>query len=603
MSRTRLFTWLSLASLVTAVPAGAAVYYISPTGSASNSGTSPTSPWSLSRANSGLVAGDICYVLPGSYTGDIAPANSGSSNTSRISYIGNLTNPSAATFSGHITLTARRYVTVKGVQVNNVNVNASSSSNRAEHDSILHNRSIGSLYVSGALRCYFVNNRFGDANGDRWLMSKDPIRTTLCAFRDNVFTLGGVTAQPHVIQFDRPTNCEFTGNRATVTLPSGANDVHARIHYGVSNSTFRDNKWMLMSSSSYANYIHNHRDSCRFNIFERDTIAQLPGSNQAMIRFSTSGSYRLSSRNNIYRDCVFIAGVIAYQHSVDRDEFHGCQFVGLNSASGFEISGGGDFVSAPADSMILSHCTFYTDGSRGLSLDGGVMTNTRVVSCIFRGGTTSCPVSAGGSVVAESNLAFSAGGNSGTCSLPASSRWGNPLFHGNGADQVRTQILNASVPPPLSWLPGSPASASHWPDGYVGALGVAAPDETPPIDVWNLATMLVSDRNLVLVWTAPGDDGTLGRVASYDLRMSPSPINDQNFAGAQQVSPSPVPVAGGAVQTHVMSGFSPGATYYFAVKSVDDAGNWSGLSNVLAVTMAATDDVPPDSTGYFLGAQ
>ena len=35
----------------------------------------------------------------------------------------------------------------------------------------------------------------------------------------------------------------------------------------------------------------------------------------------------------------------------------------------------------------------------------------------------------------------------------------------------------------------------------------------------------------------------------------------------------------------------------------DDAGNWSGLSNVLAVTMAATDDVPPDSTGYFLGAQ
>ena len=57
--------------------AAATVYYISPTGSASNSGTSSSSPWSLSKAMSSLVAGDVCRVLPGAYTGDVVPVNHG----------------------------------------------------------------------------------------------------------------------------------------------------------------------------------------------------------------------------------------------------------------------------------------------------------------------------------------------------------------------------------------------------------------------------------------------------------------------------------------------------------------------------------------------
>ncbi|MFC0335641.1 hypothetical protein ACFOLF_21400 [Paenibacillus sepulcri] len=33
-----------------------------------------------------------------------------------------------------------------------------------------------------------------------------------------------------------------------------------------------------------------------------------------------------------------------------------------------------------------------------------------------------------------------------------------------------------------------------------------------------------------MIWTAPGDDGTTGTAASYDIRVSTAPITDANFA-------------------------------------------------------------------------
>ena len=55
----------------------AEVYYVSPNGSASNSG-SIDSPWSLAKANSTLLAGDTAILLDGTYTvTPIAPDNSG----------------------------------------------------------------------------------------------------------------------------------------------------------------------------------------------------------------------------------------------------------------------------------------------------------------------------------------------------------------------------------------------------------------------------------------------------------------------------------------------------------------------------------------------
>lgn len=86
---------------------------------------------------------------------------------------------------------------------------------------------------------------------------------------------------------------------------------------------------------------------------------------------------------------------------------------------------------------------------------------------------------------------------------------------------------------------------------------------------------------LTLAWTAPGDDGTVGTAATYELRMSLSPIDEPGWGGATVVTGAPTPLPAGAHQTMVVRGLTNGTTYYFAIKTVDDAGNWSAISNLV----------------------
>jgi hypothetical protein len=82
-----------------------------------------------------------------------------------------------------------------------------------------------------------------------------------------------------------------------------------------------------------------------------------------------------------------------------------------------------------------------------------------------------------------------------------------------------------------------------------------------------------------LTWTAPGDDGNLGTAALYDLRYSLEPINDENFAFATRITMLR-PKRAGNSETYTVTGLLTGFDYYFAVRTTDDAGNWSKISNV-----------------------
>src|SRR5262245_26529624 len=101
-------------ALTWAAAAGAATYYVSPTGSATSSGTQ-AAPWTLAKANSSLIAGDVAILLPGSYTSSIAPVSSGSSYSRYVAYVGSLSNPASTSVAG-ISFATRSYVSVKGVQ-------------------------------------------------------------------------------------------------------------------------------------------------------------------------------------------------------------------------------------------------------------------------------------------------------------------------------------------------------------------------------------------------------------------------------------------------------------------------------------------------------
>ena len=101
-------------------------------------------------------------------------------------------------------------------------------------------------------------------------------------------------------------------------------------------------------------------------------------------------------------------------------------------------------------------------------------------------------------------------------------------------------------------------------------------------------------NSLSLTWTAPGDDSLTGTATQYDLRYSTATITAANFASATRVTGMAAPGASGATETVTVTGLSPATTYYFAIKTADDAGNWSLISNVPSkATSAAPDTLRP----------
>jgi hypothetical protein len=87
---------------------------------------------------------------------------------------------------------------------------------------------------------------------------------------------------------------------------------------------------------------------------------------------------------------------------------------------------------------------------------------------------------------------------------------------------------------------------------------------------------------VTLVWTAPGADSLTGRASRYDLRYSTRVITPVNFIIATPVTGVPAPLDPGTRQSCVVSGLLSQSTYYFALRTVDQAGNWSAVSNVVS---------------------
>lgn len=90
-------------------------------------------------------------------------------------------------------------------------------------------------------------------------------------------------------------------------------------------------------------------------------------------------------------------------------------------------------------------------------------------------------------------------------------------------------------------------------------------------------------NQVTLRWTAPGDDGSSGQAALYDIRYRPEsfgPIDTENeWNAATRITNLPYPKLAGAAETLVVSGLIPGNSYYFILRTTDDNLNVSSLSN------------------------
>lgn len=130
---------------------------------------------------------------------------------------------------------------------------------------------------------------------------------------------------------------------------------------------------------------------------------------------------------------------------------------------------------------------------------------------------------------------------------------------------------------------------------YGGGGSGGTGDVTAPAAIANLAAGSATSGSLQLTWTAPGDDGNTGTATGYDIRYSTSAITAGNWASATQATGEPAPAAAGTNQSFTVTGLSASTTYYFAMKTLDEASNASGLSNAASGTTTAalpskTDD-------------
>ncbi|PJH74919.1 MAG: hypothetical protein CO064_09420, partial [Anaerolineae bacterium CG_4_9_14_0_8_um_filter_58_9] len=107
-------------------------------------------------------------------------------------------------------------------------------------------------------------------------------------------------------------------------------------------------------------------------------------------------------------------------------------------------------------------------------------------------------------------------------------------------------------------------------------------DLTAPAAIMDLAaTPGTVTGSVDLSWTAPGDDAHVGTAASYLVRYSVSVIDSP--AGWEAATPVtsgvPNPKPAGQSEQMTVSGLTPGALYYFAVRAQDEVPNLGGLSN------------------------
>lgn len=92
------------------------------------------------------------------------------------------------------------------------------------------------------------------------------------------------------------------------------------------------------------------------------------------------------------------------------------------------------------------------------------------------------------------------------------------------------------------------------------------------------------DTSVTLTWTATGDDNNIGIAAEYDLRWAyDSTALIMDWSGCHQITGLPSPQPAGMTEIFTVEGLPADTVLFFAIKTADEAGNWSQISNIARV--------------------
>lgn len=164
------------------------------------------------------------------------------------------------------------------------------------------------------------------------------------------------------------------------------------------------------------------------------------------------------------------------------------------------------------------------------------------------------------------------------------------------AGQSETMVISNLSPNTTYYVGIKTADESlNWSE--ISNIAVAATgDDLPPADIVDLDAESGDEMgDLVLRWTAPGDDGDVGTASSYQIAISMDSSAVANWSGVTIINNPIQPVSAGHPQTYLISGLLPGEKYYAAVRTYDNENNMGG-SNVasgiakLDISADADDD-------------
>jgi hypothetical protein len=616
-----LFPWAS--------PVAATTYYVSTSGSDTNAGTQ-AAPWrTLAKANATLVAGDACMIAAGTYSDPIQPANSGANYRpgGMITYVGSIANP-AGTVVRSLVL-RNQYASVKGVTVSTT----AAAMLSGVHDSLSYCDIAASwAQVDGGSdnvmsNCTINSSHFffdGSGSGDTTAMvARDTIRN--CTFNlSPTVDLSSITMSWRGVKDCVIENCRFNITASTSVTGGGFTKM-----FTVQNNRIADCNWTMTSNRTVdcdeCNWFVM-RDRTRNNAFVRDTftmVIQAGSSDKGAFHASVAGNVgnNYGCFGNKFDHCTWrtpeetdYGAAVHFQDAAYSDTLSYCTIVSRDAA----IKHNGRVAN-----VVIDHCTFVSLNSPYAVWDAhditsedrvpwygtSVVTNSIFCSLSGRHGpgypATSIKTEyAAGHIAGNNNLFYTAMSadsaiNTGNgMSAPGTghlwynvtgadgqSTHGNPLFVGG------TSVLNYDV----HLQPSSPAIGRGVGGSDIGAFPFVAGggDVTPPAAVTDLVVVQVSNDYALLRWTAPGDNGSTGTVAAYDLRYSTQPINAANFATATQVPTAPAILVAGSAQSYGLTGLTASTSYYFALKARDAASNWSAVSNVPTATTTAADQLAP----------
>ena len=111
-------------------------------------------------------------------------------------------------------------------------------------------------------------------------------------------------------------------------------------------------------------------------------------------------------------------------------------------------------------------------------------------------------------------------------------------------------------------------------------------DTIPPSKIYDFLAITGKGQAMIdLSWSAPGDDGTIGKAAYYIIKFNTVPINDLNWDSSNKIDIVPSPSDYGTKETLSLRMPKQNELFYFAIKAVDEAGNMSEISiNTSAVS-------------------